>query len=150
MTPVYSGGLVYEFTQEDNDFGLVRVAGESLTETVEFTTLKQVFENVKIPSGDAGYREGIPKKACPKQGQFWTPKDDTLPDTPAGALKMMDEGAGPGPGLNSTSSSQTAGTPSKSSSAPSGEGAKRKSGASCLTPSPLLVIMGFAALMRLI
>ena len=147
MTSVYSGGLVYEYTQEANDYGLVRVSGESLTETVEFTGLKQVFENVKIPTGDAGYREGIPKKACPKQGAFWAPKDDeALPDTPVAAVKMMDDGAGPGPGLDSTVSSQTAGTPSKTSSVPSGEGAKKPNGASTLLPSSLLVVLGLAVL----
>jgi len=150
MTSVYSGGLVYEYSQEENNFGLVRIAGESLTESVEFTSLKQAFENVKIPSGDAGYRENIPKKACPKQGPFWAPKDETLQDTPPGAVKMMDDGAGPGPGLKSTNSSQTAGTPSKSSSVPAGDGGKPKSGASTLSPSSLLLVLGLAVLVHLI
>src|SRR5258708_24520329 len=135
MTSVYSGGLVYEFTQEENNYGLVMIPGGSLTETVEFTSLKQVLEDVPVPPGDGGYREDIPKKPCPNQGPFWTPKDETLPDTPAGAVKMMDEGAGPGPGLKSTSSSQTAGTPSKTSSVPAGDGGKPKSEASILSPS---------------
>jgi hypothetical protein len=148
MSPVYSGGLVYEFTNETNNYGIVQVEGQSLTELVEFTGLKEAYANAKDP-GDGGYREGIPTKPCPKPGPFWTPKDELLPETPAGAIDMMKNGAGPGPGLKSTSSSQTAGTPSTSSSVPAGGNAK-KSGTSSLSPSSLLVALGLAILLRLI
>jgi hypothetical protein len=151
MASVYSGGLVYEYTQEANNYGLVNITDGSLTESTEFISLKQMFDSVKTPTGDGGYRENIPKKACPPKGGFWTPEGDGLPDPPPGVAKMNDEGAGPGPGLKSTTSSQTAGNPSKSSSVPTGGvDAKKPSAASSLSPSSVGVVLGLAVLIYLI
>ena len=56
MTSTHSGALMYEFSEESNNYGIVRIADQSLTEMSEFTSLKQMFEKVKVPSGDGGYR----------------------------------------------------------------------------------------------
>ena len=39
MTPVYSGGLVYEYSEEGSGYGLVSIDGTSITETSDFQAL---------------------------------------------------------------------------------------------------------------
>jgi len=41
MTPVFSGGMAYEFTQESNDFGLVKIGSDGSAETIaDYKTLQ--------------------------------------------------------------------------------------------------------------
>ncbi|KAF8475036.1 Glucanosyltransferase-domain-containing protein [Kalaharituber pfeilii] len=51
MTGVFSGGLIYEFTQEDADYGIVQIAanGKDATILSEFDTLQKVHESVPNP-----------------------------------------------------------------------------------------------------
>ncbi|RPA86774.1 glycolipid anchored surface protein GAS1, partial [Ascobolus immersus RN42] len=95
MTGVFSGGLVYEYTQEDNDYGLVEVQGDKVVKFADFDNLKKQFSTVKNPSGDGGYKKNGKPSACPPKSKDWdfTPFD-TLPAMPAGGQKLIDEGAG--------------------------------------------------------
>ena len=55
MTGVYSGGLVYEYSQEASNYGLVELSGGSVNELPDFTALMSAFSNTANPQGDGGY-----------------------------------------------------------------------------------------------
>ncbi|CBX98842.1 beta-glucanosyltransferase [Plenodomus lingam] len=113
MTGVYSGGLVYEYSQEDSNYGLVEIKGNSVTERSDYKALKSAFAGTKNPSGDGGYKSDGGPSECPPQSKTWevTMKPDQLPALPEGAKELFNKGAGDGPGL-SGSGSQTAGSSS--------------------------------------
>jgi len=112
MTGVYSGGLVYEYSQESSDYGLVNIKNGKVTERPDFDALKKAYKGTPNASGDGGYRPnaGGPSE-CPASSKDWLPENDDLPAIPEKAKKYLDNGAGKGVGLEG-SGSQTAGTPS--------------------------------------
>ncbi|KAF2669584.1 glycolipid-anchored surface protein 5 precursor [Microthyrium microscopicum] len=113
MTPVYSGGLVYEYTQEPNGFGLVEIEGDQVRELKEFQIVQAAFKKTPLPADDGGYNpNGSPSK-CPTKSANWLVRNSSTPLMPAGAQKYMQNGAGPGVGLRTgDKGSQWAGTPS--------------------------------------
>ncbi|KAH0537679.1 beta-glucanosyltransferase [Glutinoglossum americanum] len=116
MTPVFSGGLVYEYSEEGSKYGLVTINGDSVTEGDDFNALKDAYAATSNPSGDGGYKaNGSPSK-CPSQSADWNVTTDSLPSIPSPAQKFMTSGAGTGAGLSGPGS-QTAGTPSEGFSA---------------------------------
>lgn len=115
MTPVYSGGLVYEYSQEEANYGLVTISGGSVQELADFGTLKDKFAATPLPSGDGGYNAQGAVSQCPPKSDSWVVDDTTgnyLPIMPEGAQKYMTSGAGKAPGNSGSTGSQTAGTPS--------------------------------------
>ncbi|KZF23596.1 glycoside hydrolase family 72 protein [Xylona heveae TC161] len=120
MTSVYSGGLVYEYAEEDNGYGLVTISGNQITEKDDFTALKNAFANTTNPSGDGGYKSSGSASQCPSKSSTWDVDNNDLPAIPAPAKKYMTNGAGKGPGLDG-SGSQWAGTQS-SGTATAGSG----------------------------
>jgi hypothetical protein len=122
MTFVYSGGLVYEYSQEASNYGLVVVNGNSVTERADFKALQTAYANTPNPSGDGGYNTTGGASSCPAQDlPNWAVANDVLPAIPEPAKKYMTEGAGPGPGLNGPGS-QDAGVASSGTATP-GSGA---------------------------
>jgi len=112
MTAVYSGGLVYEYSEEGNNYGLVTINGNSVTENQDFQYLMQAFQNTSNPTGDGGYNATGGASGCPAyEGANWSVMNDSLPAIPAPAQKYFTQGAGKGPGLTGAGS-QNAGTPS--------------------------------------
>ncbi|MCJ1386192.1 beta-glucanosyltransferase [Xylographa soralifera] len=111
MTPVYSGGLVYEYSQEANDYGLVTINGNSVSELPDFAALQAAYQNTSMPTGDGGYKSTGTPSNCPAQSSTWLPGNDALPAMPAGAVTYLTNGAGTGPGLkgNDGDGSQNAG-----------------------------------------
>ena len=130
MTPVYSGGLVYEYSQEANDYGLVTISGNSVSELPDFTALQAAYQNTSIPTGDGGYKSTGNPSNCPAQSSTWLPGNDALPAMPAGAVTYLSNGAGAGPGLkgNDGAGSQNAGGAS-SGTATAGSGQVTATGA---------------------
>jgi 1,3-beta-glucanosyltransferase GAS5 len=131
MTPVFSGGLVYEYSEEGTHYGLVTINGDNVTEGPDFDALKQAFANTANPSGDGGYKSNGSPSQCPPASADWNVTTDSLPALPSLAQKFMTSGAGSGPGLSGPGS-QTAGTPSTgfvNGASPSGS-SKPKSAAS--------------------
>ncbi|RDW74417.1 1,3-beta-glucanosyltransferase gel1 [Aspergillus mulundensis] len=122
MTGVYSGGLVYEYSQEPSDYGLVEIKNGKVTELDDFDTLKNAFSKTSNPEGDGGYNKTGGSNPCPaKNAPNWdVDSEDTLPAMPEKAQKYFEDGAGDGPGFDGAGS-QTAGTPS-SSNTTDGEG----------------------------
>lgn len=117
MTGVYSGGLVYEYSQEDSDYGLVKIDGDDLKELSDFDALKTAFEKTSNHEGDGGYNKTGGANACPKKDKHWKVDSDTLPAIPEPAKKYMKDGAGKGDGF-SGSGSQSKGTSSTGTAEP--------------------------------
>jgi hypothetical protein len=119
MTPVYSGGLIYEYSWEgviipssQAGYGIVDVKGGDVKERPDFTALQSAFRKTPIPSGDGGYKMDNKASACPDQSPHWK-ANASLPAIPEGAVKFMSHGAGRGPGFKSDpDGSQWKGTPS--------------------------------------
>jgi len=117
MTSVYSGGLVYEYSQEESKYGLVTISGSSVSELPDFAALQSAYTATPNPTGDGGYKtNGQPSQCPPAQGSVWVVNSTDLPAIPAGAVKYMTQGAGPGPGNNGNTGSQNAGTASTGTS----------------------------------
>jgi hypothetical protein len=111
MTPVYSGGLVYEYSQEVSNYGLVDLSGGSVSERPDFAALQTALQNTPAPTGDGGYSTSNQKSSCPAASSTWLWGNQSLPVIPDGAKTYMQNGAGKGPGLkgNNGAGSQTAG-----------------------------------------
>ena len=120
MTPVYSGGLVYEYSEEGNNYGLVTISGNSVSEEKDFTALQTAYKNTPNPSGDGGAKTSGSPATCPAQSSTWDVTSDALPAIPVPAEKFMTQGAGKGQGLGGAGS-QDAGTES-SGTATAGSG----------------------------
>jgi hypothetical protein len=110
MTAVYSGGLVYEYSQEASGYGLTTISGNDVTELADFTALMTAYAATPNPSGDGGYAaSGVASTCPPLQQPEWAVGTTLLPETPSGATKYFTSGAGTAPGLSSTSGSQNSG-----------------------------------------
>ncbi|KAJ5683498.1 CAZyme family GH72 [Penicillium macrosclerotiorum] len=121
MTGVYSGGLVYEYSQESSNYGLVKISGDSVTTLDDYDALKSAYDETANPSGDGNYNStgganGCPKKAAPN----WDVDGDALPEMPTPAQKYLKETVSTFPGF-SGKGSQNAGTQS-TATATSGSG----------------------------
>ncbi|KAK3366170.1 Glucanosyltransferase-domain-containing protein [Lasiosphaeria ovina] len=83
MTGVISGGIVYMYFQETNNFGLVSVSGSSASALKNYATLSSVIATVS-PSSTAmsAYNPTNTPQACPVISNDWRVKGDALPPTP--------------------------------------------------------------------
>ncbi|TVY88192.1 1,3-beta-glucanosyltransferase [Lachnellula willkommii] len=84
MTPVFSGGIVYEYFEETNDFGLVKVSDDasSVSELADFGAF-QTEMAAATPSGvsKGSYNPTNTQAACPSVGTNWNAATP-LPPTP--------------------------------------------------------------------
>ncbi|KAF2774289.1 hypothetical protein EJ03DRAFT_346908 [Teratosphaeria nubilosa] len=122
MTPVYSGGLVYEYSSEGNGYGLVTINGNSVTESADFNNLMVQFAN-NTPTGDGGYKSNGGASTCPSQSSTWQVTEFTgedLPAMPSGAVQYLSKGAGKGPGLSGSGSQEAPGGSSATATPGSG------------------------------
>lgn len=106
MTNVYSGGLVYEYSEETGNagFGLVNIVSTtSVTEKTDFTNLQSMLAANPAPSGGGGYQTGLAPLACPTSDANWQ-VGTALPALPSAASAYMSAGAGTGPGLTGAGS----------------------------------------------
>jgi hypothetical protein len=110
MTPVYSGGLVYEYSEEGSKYGLVQITGGTAKPLADFTALQSAFSKTANPSGDGGYNSTGGASSCPKKSANWDVADDSLPAIPSAAAAFMKAGAGTGVGLSGKGSQNAGGT----------------------------------------
>ncbi|CAI7616185.1 unnamed protein product [Penicillium glandicola] len=112
MTPVYSGGLVYEYTESGSKYGLVEISDDKVTTLDDYTALKSAFDKTENPTGNGGYNSTGGASGCPKmQKPNWDVDSDVLPAMPTPAKKYLTQGAGTAVGF-SGKGSQNAGTAS--------------------------------------
>lgn len=112
MTGVYSGGLVYEYSEGGNNYGLVKIDGNKVTTNKDYDALKTAFKKTDNPSGDGNYNKTGGASGCPVQSKpNWDVSGDSLPAIPAPAKKYLTNGAGKGDGFEGKGS-QNAGTKS--------------------------------------
>lgn len=83
MTPVWSGGIVYMYFQEANNYGLVSVDGDKVSKREDFSYYSSQIATVS-PSGvnSADYSASKTAAACPTEGTNWNAKSSPLPPTP--------------------------------------------------------------------
>jgi hypothetical protein len=123
MTPVFSGGLVYEYSMERvpggpnafarHEFGLVEIKDNIVTELDDFRKVKSRFEK-PLPTDDGGYKPSGKPSLCPPKGADWDPipvdaakagvKVSAIPTMPQDAANYMKNGAGVGPGFKGVGS----------------------------------------------
>lgn len=105
MTPVFSGGLVYEYSQEANDYGIVKISGDSVSKyNGEFDIIKAAFAKVN-PQGDGGYKKDGKSSTCPARSKTWE-GDGPIPDIVPRAKDYMKNGAGKAEGLSQQSTQE--------------------------------------------
>lgn len=123
MTGVYSGGLVYEYSEEGSGYGLVKISGNQITEKSDFAALQSALQKTPAPNGDGSYKPSGTPSECPATSDTWQVTDFTgeeLPAIPVGAKAYMKNGAGKGPGLTGDGSQNAGGQSSGTASAGSG------------------------------
>ncbi|GAB7331718.1 hypothetical protein MBLNU13_g03698t1 [Cladosporium sp. NU13] len=83
MTPVWSGGIVYMYFQEANNYGLVSVDGDQVSKREDFSYYSSQIATVD-PSGvnSNSYSASKTAEACPTEGANWNAKSSPLPPTP--------------------------------------------------------------------
>lgn len=120
MTAVYSGGLVYEYSEEGSKYGLVTISGSTVSEGPDFAALVAAFKGTVNPTGDGGYNAQGASSTCPSKSASWNVTGDALPAIPSAAAAMMKAGAGKGAGLTGLGSQNGGGTSTGTSTAGSG------------------------------
>ena len=135
MTNVFSGGLVYEYSQEGNGYGLVTISGNTVTDyNNQLALLETAYKNTPNPTGNGGASSTSSASKCPPSSADWDVSGDAIPDTPSAALKYFQDGAGTGPGLTGPGSqsdgdgSSASATVTGSVASPSATGSSTSSG----------------------
>jgi hypothetical protein len=130
MTSVYSGGLVYEYSNEASNYGLVTITGSSASERPDYSALKEAYAKTPNPSGDAGYNQTGGASGCPApQLPNWNVPNDDLPSIPEPAKAYLGNGPGKGKGFSGPGS-QNAGVRSSGTATPGSGSATATSAAS--------------------
>lgn len=81
MNDVWSGGIVYMYFQEANDFGLVTVSGNSVSKLADYTYLSSQMAQVSATGvNSASYTPShtVPQN-CPSVGSTWAAQATPLP-----------------------------------------------------------------------
>jgi hypothetical protein len=133
MTAVYSGGLVYEYSEEGSKYGLVQITGGDAKPLADFTALQSAFSKTANPTGDGGYNSTGGASGCPKKSANWDVADDSLPAIPSAAAAYMKSGAGTGPGLQGKGSQNAGGTSTGTATPGSGSVTAVSSGSATAT-----------------
>jgi len=94
MSGVYSGGLMYEYSREGNEFGIVELSGksDSVKEDSDFDKFKSALAKYPTPTGDGGFTSTTKAVACPTLDDIWdlgSWGQSALPAIPDGAKKVF-------------------------------------------------------------
>ncbi|EEY14426.1 1,3-beta-glucanosyltransferase gel1 [Verticillium alfalfae VaMs.102] len=135
MTSVYSGGMMYEYSMEDNDYGIVDIESNGeIEERDEFQNLADAFSRWPAPSGSGSPAHSTTHSvSCPTQNSLWEVDGDEIPTMPEEAEQYMQNGAGEGPGLrgpgsqNAPDSGTSTGGIASGAPSPTGSEAPRRS-----------------------
>ena len=104
MCEVYSGGLVYEYTNESNNYGLVDISSNgTVTTLTDFDNFKKALSSNPAPSGIDGAENKSPSECPAYQSGVWDVQPNaTVPEMPAYARRYLSDGAGTPLGMNGT------------------------------------------------
>lgn len=96
MSSVFSGGLVYEYSNETNNYGLVKINedGTNVTKLTDYENLKSEYAKVSNPEGDGGAYTGNDHSTCPDYVKGTWEANNTLPEMPSAASAYFKSGAG--------------------------------------------------------
>jgi len=95
MSGVFSGGLVYEYSQEANNYGLVNINGDDVSKRQDFLNLQKQYNETSNPKGDGGFNSKSSNYSkCPSYEEGIWEANDTIPDTPSAASVFFSKGAG--------------------------------------------------------
>ena len=124
MTKAVSGGLVYEYSESGNGYGIRNIDGNTVKPIAQqFNALQQALKGTSNPSGDGGYSANNPPQNCPGKSEEWdiSPfSGSALPAQPSGVSQYFQNGAGKGPGLSGPGSQDAGGASSGTASANAG------------------------------
>ncbi|OHE92959.1 glycolipid anchored surface protein [Colletotrichum orchidophilum] len=134
MTGVYSGGLMYEYSQEVSKYGIVEINGNTVSDLPEYANFKNALAKYPAPTGDGGANSTSHSSACPAKDSVWLADPSQIPTIPSAAEKYMTAGAGSGPGLDGPGS-QTAGDSASSGDTTGGTASASASGHASATGS---------------
>ncbi|KAH3898999.1 1,3-beta-glucanosyltransferase GAS1 SCDLUD_004420 [Saccharomycodes ludwigii] len=82
MTSVWSGGIVYMYFQEENDYGLVSIVSSSVSTLSDFNYLSSELHSISPSSvNNASYTASSTSLSCPATGVYWE-ANTKLPPTP--------------------------------------------------------------------
>ncbi|CCE88726.1 Piso0_001504 [Millerozyma farinosa CBS 7064] len=81
MTDVWSGGIVYMYFQEDNNYGLVSTSGSKVSTMDDFNNLKSQLGSISPSSANTKDVKSISATSCPSTGDYWS-ASTKLPPTP--------------------------------------------------------------------
>lgn len=101
MYNVFSGGVVYEWTEEDNNYGLVEIKDKQTEILGDYNRLKSELSKIKwedVQSMKPSSKKNSPvecKTSLIKEKGFMN--NFTLPDVPPGAQKLINNGIKPKP-----------------------------------------------------
>jgi len=130
MDAVYSGGIMYEYSNEDNDYGIVTIKGNSVTKLDEFALFANALKDNPSPSGSGGAATTTHSVDCPSQASGWDVNPSEVPSMPEEAEKFFKNGAGTGPGLNGPGSQNSSKSGTASGSVTSGVPSSTSTGSS--------------------
>ncbi|KAG7802073.1 hypothetical protein KL944_002450 [Ogataea haglerorum] len=86
MTDVWSGGIVYMYFQEENDYGLVSIKDNTVSTLADYTNLKSELENIDPTTASASAAsQSATELSCPTSQSNWKAATD-LPPTPNEAV----------------------------------------------------------------
>lgn len=108
MSSVYSGGIMYEYSKEDNDYGIVTINGDSISKSDEYSLFKSALADNPTPTGSGGAASSSHAAKCPPKDSTWNVDPSLIPEMPEAANKFMKKGAGSGPGLGGDGSQNAA------------------------------------------
>ncbi|KAG5997256.1 hypothetical protein E4U43_002693 [Claviceps pusilla] len=99
MTGVFSGGVVYQWTEEDNHYGLISVQDNTLTILGDYDRLKDAWATIdwKSVEGQKAKKKDLPPPPC--KASLITQKgfdsNFTAPAPPPGVQELIDNGIKP-------------------------------------------------------
>ena len=102
MTPVLSGGLVYEYSEETSDYGLVTINGNGSAQLLpDFDTLQSQFNtlNVTALQGLKAQNTSVEPPTCAASliSSSSFNSNFTIPSVPPGAQDLINNGISPKP-----------------------------------------------------